>query len=193
VNRDARRFYDEGEDIWPKRYAIWGRLIAQQPDQLAWVILDASVREAFMATLYPPIEAPDIATLAVRLGLEPAALSATIDEFNRHVVPGAYDATQLDGCATTGLLPAKSHWARRIAEPPFLSFPLRTGVTFTYHGVEIDPTGRVMTAQGPFENLYAAGEIMAGNILTRGYLAGIGMTIGSVFGRLAGQGAATHA
>ncbi len=33
---------------------------------------------------------------------------------------------------------------------------------------------------------------MAGNVLGKGYLAGIGMTIGSVFGRLAGQGASTH-
>lgn len=35
VNRDAERFYDEGEDFWPKRYAIWGRPVAQQPDRLA--------------------------------------------------------------------------------------------------------------------------------------------------------------
>jgi hypothetical protein len=34
VNRDAQRFYDEGEDFWPKRYAIWGRLVAQQPGQI---------------------------------------------------------------------------------------------------------------------------------------------------------------
>ena len=33
VNRDGERFYDEGEDFWPKRYAIWGRLVAQQPGQ----------------------------------------------------------------------------------------------------------------------------------------------------------------
>lgn len=26
VNKNAKRFYDEGEDFWPKRYAIWGRL-----------------------------------------------------------------------------------------------------------------------------------------------------------------------
>jgi tricarballylate dehydrogenase len=31
---------------------------------------------------------------------------------------------------------------------------------------------------------------MAGNVLRAGYLAGIGMTIGTVFGRLAGAGAA---
>lgn len=39
VNKLAQRFYDEGEDIWPKRYAIWGRLVAAQPDQIAYIIL----------------------------------------------------------------------------------------------------------------------------------------------------------
>ena len=42
VNKHAQRFYDEGEDIWPKRYAIWGRLVAAQPDQIAYIIFDAS-------------------------------------------------------------------------------------------------------------------------------------------------------
>jgi len=39
-------------------------------------------------------------------------------------------------------------------------------------------------------NLFAAGEIMAGNILAQGYLAGFGMTLGTVFGRIAGREAA---
>ena len=39
----------------------------------------------------------------------------------------------------------------------------------------------------------ASGEIMAGNILGRGYLAGFGMSIGTVFGRIAGREAAKHA
>jgi len=42
----------------------------------------------------------------------------------------------------------------------------------------------------PFHNIYAAGEIMAGNILGEGYCAGTGMTIGGVFGRIAGKQAA---
>jgi tricarballylate dehydrogenase len=42
-------------------------------------------------------------------------------------------------------------------------------------------------------NMFAAGEIMAGNVLGRGYAAGIGMTIGSVFGRIAGREAAKAA
>ena len=43
-----------------------------------------------------------------------------------------------------------------------------------------------------FENVFAAGEIMSGNILSSGYLAGFGMTIGAVWGRRAGQKAAEH-
>ena len=55
VNKHAERFYDEGEDIWPKRYAIWGRLVAAQPDQIAYIIFDSTVVTSFMPTLFPPI------------------------------------------------------------------------------------------------------------------------------------------
>jgi tricarballylate dehydrogenase len=41
--------------------------------------------------------------------------------------------------------------------------------------------------------MFAAGEIMAGNILGKGYLAGFGMTIGTVFGRIAGRQGAANA
>ena len=57
VNTKAERFYDEGEDFWPKRYAIWGRLIAQQPGQVAYSICDASAFELFMPSVYPAIRA----------------------------------------------------------------------------------------------------------------------------------------
>jgi len=35
VNQDAQRFDDEGKDFWPKRYAVWGRLVAAQRGQIA--------------------------------------------------------------------------------------------------------------------------------------------------------------
>ena len=194
VNQEGRRFYDEGEDIWPKRYAIWGRLIAEQPGQIAYVLLDAKSIDAFMPPLYPPLEAGSIGELAAQVHIDPAVLEGTVDTFNAHVQPGGtFVKEELDDCRTSGLEPAKSHWARRIDTPPYYAFPLNVGVTFTYHGLRIDGSAHVLGENGPFENLYAAGEIMAGNILTRGYLAGIGMTIGSVFGRLAGQQAARHA
>src|SRR6202051_3130761 len=82
VNKHALRFYDEGEDIWPKRYAIWGRLVAAQPDQIAYIIFDATSRNSFMPTLFPPIEAGTIADLAGKFELDPAVLEKTIGEFD---------------------------------------------------------------------------------------------------------------
>ena len=191
VNRQAQRFYDEGEDVWPKRYAIWGRLVAAQPDQIATIIFDAPALNLFMPSLYPAIAAGSIGELARKLGLDVAALEATIAGFNAAVCPGTFDHQSLDDCRTEGLTPPKSHWARRIETAPFYAYPVRPGITFTYLGTRVDRDARiVMKGGGASANMFAAGEIMAGNVLGQGYAAGIGMTIGSVFGRIAGQEAA---
>src|SRR6478609_1085525 len=93
VNKHAQRFYDEGEDLWPKRYAIWGRLVAAQPDQIAYIIFDASSRNSFMPTLFPPIEAGSMAELAGKLDLDAVMLEKTIGDFNAAVKPGTFDHT----------------------------------------------------------------------------------------------------
>jgi tricarballylate dehydrogenase len=194
VNREGRRFADEGADYWPKRYASWGGMIAQQPGQVAYSVLDSKMSADFMPSLLPPLRAESVAELARQLQLEPEELDATVSEFNAAVQPGTYDAGVLDGCHTAGLTPAKSHWARRIDEPPFLAYPLRPGITFTYHCLAVDERARVLGQSGePMPGIFAAGEAMAGNILGRGYLAGFGMTIGTVYGRIAGREAAKHA
>jgi tricarballylate dehydrogenase len=194
VNRAGVRFHDEGEDLWPKRYATWGRLIAEQPGQIAYSIFDSRVRTNFMSTALPPYEADTLEGLADQLGLEREALVATLGEYNRAVREGTYDTTVLDDCHTEGLTPPKSHWALPVERPPFAAYPLRTGVTFTYLGVGIDESARVRRRDGSaFTNVFAAGEVMAGNILLRGYLAGFGMTLGTVFGQLAGEQAALYA
>ncbi|MDR3483796.1 MAG: FAD-dependent tricarballylate dehydrogenase TcuA [Bradyrhizobium sp.] len=194
VNKQAERFYDEGEDIWPKRYAIWGRLVAAQPDQIAYIIFDATSRNSFMPSLFPPIEAGSITELAGKLELEASVLERTIADFNAAVRPGSFDHTILDDCRTEGLTPPKSHWARRIEAPPYYAYPVRPGITFTYLGTRVNRQARMLMNDGkPAANMFAAGEIMAGNVLGKGYAAGIGMTIGSVFGRVAGREAAKHA
>jgi tricarballylate dehydrogenase len=194
VNKLAMRFYDEGEDIWPKRYAIWGRLVAAQPDQIAYIIFDATSRNSFMPSLFPPIEAGSIAELAGKFELEAGMLEKTIADFNAAVRPGTFDHTILDDCRTEGLTPPKSHWARRIETPPYYAYPVRPGITFTYLGTRVNKQARMLMNDGkPAANMFAAGEIMAGNVLGQGYAAGIGMTIGSVFGRVAGREAAKHA
>lgn len=65
------------------------------------------------------------------------------------------------------------------------------GISFTYLGLKVDANARVQWQAEPVENVFAAGEVMAGNVLPRGYLAGFGLTIGSTFGRIAGHNAAT--
>jgi len=195
VNRDGGRFYDEGEDVWPKRYAIWGRLIAQQPGQIAYSICDSKAFRLFMPSVYPAIKGDTVEDLAIKMKLDPAKVQATIGAFNAAVPPGqAFDNSRLDGNATQGLTPNKTNWARPVDKPPFYGYPLRPGITFTYLGVRVNDKAQVLMENGqPAANLYASGEIMAGNILGKGYLAGFGMTIGTVFGRIAGQEAARHA
>ncbi len=191
VNKHGQRFYNEGEDVWPKRYAIWGRLVAQQPDQVAYAIIDARSERLFMPSVFPAIKAASVGELAVKLGLDPAAVTATINEFNAACQPGAFDSGKLDGVHTEGLEPPKTNWARAITEAPFIGYPLRPGITFTYLGVKVNDRAQVIMEDGrPAGNLFASGEIMAGSILGKGYLAGFGMAIGTVFGRIAGQEAA---
>ena len=194
VNKHAERFYDEGEDIWPKRYAIWGRLVAQQPDQIAYIVFDHSVLTKFMPSLFPPIKADTVMELAVKLKIPADTLDKTVAGFNKAVVDGTFDHTILDDCHTEGLDPPKTHWAQRLETPPYYAYPVRPGITFTYLGTRVNKEARMIMDDGkPAGNMFAAGEIMSGNVLGKGYAAGIGMTIGSVFGRIAGREAAHNA
>ena len=191
VNREAERFYDEGEDFWPKRYAIWGRLVARQPGQIAFSIIDSKSIDRFMPSVFPAIRSDTLAGLAQLIGLDAGKLGATVDNFNRSIQQGNYNPDELDDCCTSQLEPPKTHWALPIDTPPYYAYPLRPGITFTYLGVAVDKSARVLLAEGaPCHNIFAAGEIMAGNILGQGYCAGTGMSIGGVFGRKAGAEAA---
>ncbi len=194
VNKHGERFYDEGEDVWPKRYAIWGRLVAGQPDQVGYALIDSKAIELFMPSVFPPVTADSIEELAEKMGLPADKVRATVDAYNASCgdVSG-FHPTELDGVATKGLTPPKTNWARPIDSPPFYGYSLRPGVTFTYLGLKVDENAQACTENGPIKNLWAAGETMAGSILGQGYLAGFGMTIGTVFGRIAGREAADYA
>jgi len=190
VNREARRFYDEGEDFWPKRYAIWGRLVAQQPGQVAYSIIDAKAIGRFMPPVFEGTQAQTLPELARKLGLDEAVFMQTLNDYNKACREGTFDHTVLDDCRTEGVTPAKTHWARPIDTAPFYAYAVRPGVTFTYLGLKTDATAAVHFGGRPSPNLFVAGEMMAGNVLGKGYTAGVGMTIGTAFGRIAGTSAA---
>ncbi|HYF42726.1 MAG TPA: FAD-dependent tricarballylate dehydrogenase TcuA [Ramlibacter sp.] len=193
LNRDARRFHDEGEDFWPKRYAIWGRLVAQQPGQIGYCVIDSKPIGRFMPPVFPGEKAQTLPELARALGLDEAMFMQTIGEYNAACRVGTFDHTVLDDCRTEGLLPPKTHWALPIDTPPFYGYALRPGITFTYLGLKTDERAAVHFGGVPSDNLFVAGEMMAGNVLGQGYTAGVGMSIGTAFGRIAGTQAARAA
>jgi len=193
VNRNSHRFYDEGEDFWPKRYAIWGRLVAQQPGQIGYSLIDAKAIGRFMPPVFEGARSDSVPELARALGLDETALSATIREFNAACREGTFDHTVQDDCRTEGLTPPKTHWARPLDTPPYYGYALKPGITFTYLGLAVNERAAVHFGGRPSPNLFVAGEMMAGNVLGKGYTAGVGMTIGTVFGRIAGSEAATAA
>jgi tricarballylate dehydrogenase len=193
LNREALRFYDEGEDFWPKRYAIWGRLVAQQPGQIGYCIIDSKAIGRFMPPVFPGTQAQSLPQLARALGLDETVFMKTLGDFNAACAPGSFDHTVLDDCCTEGLAPAKSHWARPIDTPPFFGYALRPGITFTYLGLKTNEHAAVHFGGVPSDNLFVAGEMMAGNVLGQGYTAGVGMSIGTAFGRIAGSQAAAAA
>ncbi|ADP72817.1 precorrin 3B synthase CobZ [Rhodomicrobium vannielii ATCC 17100] len=163
---DARgaRFADETAVTGPTRYATWGRLVADLPERRAALVLDADGIERAPLSIFPPLEAPTLAELAARIGADAATLEASARE------------------------------SSRVARPPFYAFPIRPGITFTCLGLRVDETARVVLRDGSAcANVFAAGMIMAPNVLGTGYVAGGGMTVGAVFGRIAGEEAARHA
>jgi tricarballylate dehydrogenase len=194
VNKNGERFYDEGEDFWPKRYAIWGRLVAQQPEQIGHCIIDAKAMGKFMPSVFPPAKAQTIRELATLVNLPVENVVATVKAYNDAVQPGSFNHAIMDDCRTSGLKPEKTHWALKIDQPPFYAYSLRPGITFTYLGVKVNERAEVQLSNGQkARNIFAAGEIMAGSILGKGYVAGFGVTIGTVFGRIAGREAALQA
>jgi len=190
VNKQGVRFYDEGEDFWPKRYALWGRLVALQPGQIAHSIIDAEAIGRFMPAVFPGVVADTLPELARKIGIDEIQFMKTVNDFNAACRPGNFDHAILDNCHTEGLTPEKTHWARPIEIPPFSAYAVRPGVTFTYLGLKTDETAAVRFNDVPSANLFVAGEMMAGNVLGKGYTAGVGMSIGTAFGRIAGTQAA---
>ncbi|KAA6187072.1 FAD-dependent tricarballylate dehydrogenase TcuA [Thiohalocapsa marina] len=193
VDGTGRRIHDEGGDTASTRYALWGRRLADCPGQIAHVILDGQGLRGAPPSLYPPLLADDVDALAAALSIPRAALEKTLAEYNAAVRPPAAGDEDVAGWHTEGLTPPKSRHALPLTEPPFGAYPMRPGITFTYHGVAVDADTRVRLEDGGVvENLFAAGMIMAPNLMPRGYLSGLAMSIGVVFGRLAGEEAARH-
>jgi len=191
VNALGVRFFDEGEAQHSYTYAKTGRAVLGQPGARAYQIYDQT---ALACRRYPHhtasfVEANTIAELASLIGIEPAVLVHTVDEFNRAAPDDPpFDPRRPDGKATKGLAIPKSNWATRIEKPPFRAFPVTCGITFTFGGVDVNQKAQVMsTMDQPVKGLFASGDILG--LFFHNYPSFTGQTRNAVFGRLAGRAA----
>lgn len=195
VNAEARRFIDEGEDYRNYTYAKYGAAIMRQPGAIAYQLFDAKTRPLLRENEYTHAgvsasQAPSVRELAERIGIDPDALEATVEEFNAAVQPGEFSPAVKDGKRTVGIALPKSNWAQPLDTPPFYGFAVTCGITFTFGGLRVDAHARVLDRGGrAIPGLLAAGELVGG-LFFHNYPGGTGLMAGSVFGRRAGHTAA---
>jgi tricarballylate dehydrogenase len=196
VNKEGRRFTDEAPGPVDATYEAITRTLHHQSDGIGYVILDARHTEVpnyktAIRTDQPPLRAQTIEELAGLIGVDAEDLRATIDDYNAGTVDGPCDPTRLDGLATRGVRPAKSNWALPINKPPYDAYPIISSNVFTYGGLKVDTSARVVdTSGGIIPGLYAAGETV-GMYFTH-YAGSTSVLKGAVFGKLAGAAAAAE-
>ena len=195
VNKEGSRFVDEAPGTVDQYYERVTRRVYDQTEGVGYVILDAKIEEVpnwrvGLRTDQPPIAADSIAELATKLGVPGDALVRTLEAFNAACpVAGRYDPLALDGLATRGISPGKSNWARPIDRPPYHAYPMISSNVFTFGGLKIDPTARVLNRDGDvIPGLYAAGEVVG--MYYRNYTGATSVMKGAIFGRIGGDHAA---
>jgi tricarballylate dehydrogenase len=192
VNARGRRFFDEGEDFQLYTYAKLGGIILNQPGGTAWQIFDQKVTHLLEGRYKTgqPVAADTLKDLVRALALDHDPCLRTLEEYNAAVEDGHFDPTVHDALGTPSLELPKSNWAQRLDTPPFVTYPVTGGITFTFGGVKVNDRAQVLdTRWEPIPGLYACGE-MVGGLFHMNYPGGTGLMSGAVFGRLAGAHAA---
>ena len=194
INRLGRRFLDEGLDMQLFTYAKYGRIILNEPGGMAFQIFDQKTVHLLEPrySTSEPIAADTLAELIDKLDIDDKAQAVrTLEEFNAAAkTPENFDPSLKDGVSTSGLDIEKTNWALKLDAPPFHAYSVTGGITFTFGGLKIDDTARVIgTDWRPLPGLYTCGE-MVGGLFHDNYAAGSGLMSGAVFGRIAGRNAA---
>jgi tricarballylate dehydrogenase len=199
VNGDGNRFLDEGADFRNFTYAKYGRIILQQPGGYAWQVFDAQarnlMRDEYRLRGATKVTADTLDELVAKMqDVNPAQFLKTVREFNAAIARDIpFNPNAKDGRRTVGLTIDKTNWATALEQPPFEAFSVGCGITFTFGGLKIDTTGRVLDIDdAPLPGLYAAGELVGG-IFYYNYPGAAGLMSSAVFGRLAGREAAAFA
>jgi tricarballylate dehydrogenase len=194
VNKDGKRFTDEAPGTVDAYYERVTRRIYEQRDGLAYTILDAKHMRIpnyrlGIRTDKPPIIGSTIEDLAMALEIAPGALAVTVQEYNAGCPVAEWRPLELDGLATRNVAPPKSNWAMPINEAPFHAYPIISANVFTFGGLKVDTSARVLDGDGrPIPGLYAAGEVIG--LYYGNYTGATSVLKGMVFGKIAGEDAA---
>jgi tricarballylate dehydrogenase len=195
VNRDGKRFVDEGENFFSYTYAKFGKEILKQPGGVAFQIFDSKVFPVLRVEYQDAIrvESKSLEDLAGELDINVEQFLSTIKEFNETVRDDRpFIPYEQDGRRTRGLNPDKTNWAQRVDKPPYRAYAVVCGLTMTYGGLKTNEKAQVMdTTERPIKGLYAVGEI-TGGFFYFNYVGAAGLTRGAVMGRIAGAEAASN-
>ena len=176
-----------------------------EPEVSSWLLCDHRVLRNYGLGCVAPFPLPfgrhlksgylkrgaTVAELAQQIGIEPAVLQATVDEFNRHARNGedpafgkgskAYNRYQGDELITPNPCVAP------LEQGPFYAIKLVVGDIGTFAGLVTDEKTRVLDDAGrPIKGLYAVGNdaasVMGGNYPGAGITLGPALTFGYVAG-----------
>jgi tricarballylate dehydrogenase len=200
VDQNGHRFFDEGGGLVHETWEAFARDVHfARPKNIAYAILDSRLFEIdgferAIRSEVPPVQAGTVAELAAKIGIPASNLEKTIEAFNAAATGdiARFDATQCDGLAAADTLqPPKSNWARAIAKPPYLAYPLIGAVAYTFGGLATNERAEVLGERGPLHGLYAAGE-------TTGHFYGtapnaVAVLRALVFGKISGREAVDFA
>jgi tricarballylate dehydrogenase len=198
INANGERFVDEGADFRNYTYAKYGRVVLEQPGMMAYQVFDQKIipmlRDEYRIKQVTKVRADTLEELVKKMeGVNAENCLREIREYNKAVQHDKpFNMAIKDGRCTTGLKINKSNWANTIEDPPFEAYGVTCGVTFSFGGLKISNNGEVEDTGGnPIPGLFAAGELVGG-IFYHNYPGGTGLTSGSVFGKIAGTGAAAY-
>lgn len=181
VNREGKRFVNEVTTRDKTSAAV-----LKQTGKSAFIVFDEGIKGSMGMMegyfhLHLVKSAPTVAALAKEIGVDPAALVATVDQYNR------YQAAKHDADFDRDDMP------RPVKTGPFYAIQIKPGIHFTMGGVRIDASTQVLTpAKKPIPGLYAAGEV-TGGVHGGNRLGGNAMTALFTFGPIAGAQAAQRA
>lgn len=185
VNKEGKRFVDEGA-----RRDVMTKALMEQTDSYMWVIVDKNSYPTgdtinnFNESIDSLVESgrafkgDTLEELAEQIGVDPAALVASVEEFNKAVdgeIEDPFGRTLFD---------------KKIDTAPFYAGARVPTVHHTMGGVVINESAQVLDGEGNvIPGFYAAGEV-TGGIHGTNRLGGNALADITVFGRIAGESAA---